>query len=68
MKKTFAGLAVIAVLVAPAAAAAPIDQTTSTLVADSGSASAGDYLCRLLRMLRAGWVDSSGGGPACTFP
>ncbi|MFB8281812.1 hypothetical protein [Nocardia colli] len=71
MKKTIAGLAVTAMLVAPAttATATPIDQArTSTLVADSGSASAGDYLCKLLRMLRAGWVDSSGGGPACTFP
>lgn len=70
MKKTIAGLAVTAMLVAPAtvATATPIDQATSTVVADSGSASSGDYLCRLLRMLRAGWVDSSGGGPACTFP
>ncbi|MFI9401220.1 hypothetical protein [Nocardia sp. NPDC052316] len=72
MKKTIAGLAVAAMLLAPATAtaAAPLEQTT-TLVAESGSAatgSAGEYLCRLLRMLRAGWVDSSGGGPACTFP
>ncbi|CAM4453125.1 hypothetical protein NONI108955_29830 [Nocardia ninae] len=73
MKKTIAGLAVATMLLAPATATAatPLDHPPATLVADSGSAatgSAGEYLCRLLKMLRAGWVDSSGGGPACTFP
>ncbi|QBS41209.1 hypothetical protein [Nocardia sp. CS682] len=68
MQKTIAGLAVATMLLAPATATAatPLDHSPAALVADSGSA--GDYLCRLLRMLRAGWVDSSGGGPACTFP
>ncbi|WP_378733818.1 hypothetical protein [Nocardia brasiliensis] len=73
MKKTCASLAIAAMLMTPAAiaTATPIARPTPTTVADTGSAStgsAGEYLCRVLRMLRAGYVDSSGGGPACTFP
>ncbi|WP_431971928.1 hypothetical protein [Nocardia sp. bgisy134] len=70
MRKTIAGLAISAVLLVPAGMASAAPHQTPAPVADSGSASAGSAtqsLCLLLRMLRAGYVDSSGGGPACTF-
>ncbi|GAA5088691.1 hypothetical protein [Nocardia iowensis] len=71
MKKTFATLAIATMLMTPAAIATATPIAPPTTVADTGSASTGsaaEYLCRVLRMLRAGYVDSSGGGPACTFP
>ncbi|MGK8523891.1 hypothetical protein ACRS6B_21150 [Nocardia asteroides] len=71
MKAITAGLLVTATLLAPlsTASATPLEQPTA--VAETRSASTGSAtqsLCLLLRMLRAGYVDSSGGGPACTFP
>ncbi|MEU2041841.1 hypothetical protein [Nocardia niwae] len=71
MKAITAGILVTATLLAPlsTASAAPLERHAT--IADTGSASTGSAtqaLCLLLRMLRAGYVDSSGGGPACTFP
>lgn len=71
MKAITASLLVTATLLAPlsTAHAAPMEREAS--IAETGSASTGSAtrpLCLLLRMLRAGYVDSSGGGPACTFP
>jgi hypothetical protein len=71
MKAITTSLLVTATLLAPlpTASAAPLEQPAP--IAETGSASTGSAtqaLCRLLRMLRAGYVDSSGGGPACTFP
>ncbi|WP_280239931.1 hypothetical protein [Nocardia abscessus] len=66
MKAITASLLVTATLLAPlsTASAAPLEQQAT--IADTGSAT--QALCLLLRMLRAGYVDSSGGGPACAFP
>ncbi|MET8774558.1 hypothetical protein ABZV58_05980 [Nocardia sp. NPDC004654] len=71
MRKTLAGFALAAALVVPAGSVSAAPHSEPASVADSGSASTGSAtqsLCLLLRMLRAGYVDSSGGGPACTFP
>ncbi|WP_194815384.1 hypothetical protein [Nocardia sp. XZ_19_385] len=73
MKKIVVVAAISAALFAPAAVAgaAPSSQAPEvTLVADSGSSSgsgAAQALCLVLKMIRIGSVDSSGGGPACTF-
>lgn len=65
MKAITAGLLLTATLLAPpsAASAAPLEEPST--VAETGSATRS--LCLLLRILRAGYVDSSAGGPACTF-
>ncbi|MCP2287209.1 hypothetical protein [Nocardia amikacinitolerans] len=59
----------VAALVVPARSASAAPHPEPAPIADSGSASTGSAaqnLCRLLRMLQAGYVDSSGG--PCTLP
>ncbi|WP_431952982.1 hypothetical protein [Nocardia lijiangensis] len=75
IRRTIAGVALTAALVVPASMASASPLQAQVPVADSGSASSGSAsagsatqsLCLLLRMLRAGYVDSSGSTPACTF-
>lgn len=64
MKKSVAALVLTAAaLLAPAgvASAAPV---SAAPVAETGSAAA-EALCRLMKMLQAGYVDSSGSVPSC---
>lgn len=67
MKKSVAALVLTAAaLLAPAgvASAAPVSVAPAAPVADTGSAAA-EALCRLMKMLQAGYVDSSGSVPSC---
>ncbi|WP_280340642.1 hypothetical protein [Nocardia neocaledoniensis] len=58
MKKTIAVLAVTA-----AALLAPAGVATAAAPEAAPVASVDEALCRLIQMLKAGYVDSSGGGP-----
>ncbi|MEV6059196.1 hypothetical protein [Nocardia asteroides] len=65
MKKSVAALALTAAaLITPTGVAAAAPATPVAPVADSGSAAA-EAVCRLLKMLQAGYVDSSGSLPSC---
>ncbi|MFI5501620.1 hypothetical protein ACIA5E_21375 [Nocardia asteroides] len=65
MKKSVAALALTAAaLITPTGVAAAAPAIPVAPVADSGSAAA-EAVCRLLKMLQAGYVDSSGSLPSC---